>query len=134
MACFDFSDTVIEHFLNPRNAGILDNADAVGSCGDPSCGDTLTLMIKVEHDTIVDIRFQVFGCVAAIASSSMTTVLSKGKTLQDALKITDADIAEALDGLPEQKMHCSVLGAEALKNTIEDYYQKCGNAHQATNP
>jgi nitrogen fixation NifU-like protein len=102
----------------------MPNADAEGVCGDPGCGDSLTIFIKVKDNVIVDISFLVFGCVAAIATSSMTTELAKGKTLQEALQLTDTDIAEALGGLPENKMHCSVLGATALKNAIENYRAK----------
>lgn len=116
-----YSVKVIEHFMSPRNVGSMPNADAEGSFGDVDCGDFLTLYIKVEEEKIVDISFLVFGCTAAVATSSMTTVLAKGKRLDEALKITDTEIAEALDGLPENKLHCSVLGAEALKNAIENY-------------
>ena len=98
MFCENFSDKVIEHFMCPRNAGSMPDADGIGSCGDPSCGDSLTLYIKVKDNVITDISFLVFGCVAAIASSSMTTELAKGKTLEEALRITDNDIADALDG------------------------------------
>ncbi len=124
MFCHNFSDKVFDHFVNPRNAGGMDDADGVGTAGDPACGDSLTLYIKVKENVIKDISFLVFGCVAAIATSSMTTELAKGKSLDEAYKINDKDIANALDGLPEQKMHCSVLGATALKNAIDDYYSK----------
>lgn len=127
MFCQDFSDKVIEHFMCPRNVGSMPDADAIGSCGDPGCGDSLTLYIKVKDNVITDISFLVFGCVAAIASSSMTTELAKGKTLEEVLRITDSDIADALDGLPENKMHCSVLGATALKNAIENYSAQTAN-------
>ena len=127
MFCESFSDKVIEHFMCPRNVGSMPDADAIGSCGDPGCGDSLTLYIKVKDSVITDISFLVFGCVAAIASSSMTTELAKGKTLEEALRITDSDIADALDGLPENKIHCSVLGATALKNAIENYSAQTAN-------
>ena len=127
MFCESFSDKVIEHFMCPRNIGSMPDADAIGSCGDPGCGDSLTLYIKVKDNVITDISFLVFGCVAAIASSSMTTELAKGKTLEEALRITDNDIADALDGLPENKIHCSVLGATALKNVIENYSAQTAN-------
>ena len=127
MFCESFSDKVIEHFMCPRNVGSMPDADAIGNCGDPGCGDSLTLYIKVKDNVITDISFLVFGCVAAIASSSMTTELAKGKTLEEALRITDSDIADALDGLPENKIHCSVLGATALKNAIENYSAQTAN-------
>jgi nitrogen fixation NifU-like protein len=127
MFCAAFSDKVIEHFMCPRNVGSMPGADATGRCGDPSCGDSLTLYIKVKDNIITDISFMVFGCAAAIASSSMTTELAKGKTLEEAAQITDADIAEALDGLPEYKMHCSVLGATALKDAINNYLGRTMN-------
>ena len=118
----EFNDNVIDHFMSPRNAGTMPDADAVGSSGDPRCGDALTLSIKVKDDVITDISFLVFGCVAAIATSSMTTVLAKGKSLEEAYRMTDGDITNALGGLPEQKLHCSVLGADALKQAVENYY------------
>ncbi len=124
MFCCNFSDKVLEHFMTPRNSGSMIDADSIGTAGDPSCGDSLTLYIKVKDNIIEDISFMVFGCVAAIATSSMTTVLAKGKSLDEAYTINDQDIADALDGLPEQKMHCSVLGATALKNAIDNYYSK----------
>lgn len=124
MCCDLFTDTVMEHFMCPRNVGSMPDADGKGTCGDPGCGDSLTIYIKVKDNVITDISFLVFGCVAAIATSSMTTELVKGKTLEEALKLTDTDIADALGGLPEHKMHCSVLGATALKNAIKDYYSK----------
>ncbi len=119
-----FTDIVIEHFMCPRNVGSMPDANGEGTCGDPACGDSLTIYIKVKDNVITDISFLVFGCVAAIASSSMTTELAKGRTLEEALKITDTDIANALGGLPEHKMHCSVLGATALKNAIENYHTR----------
>jgi len=123
--CFDlYTDRVIEHFMCPRNVGSMPDADGEGICGDPGCGDYLTIYIKVHDNVITDISFLVFGCVASIASSSMTTELAKEKPLEEALKINDTDIANALGGLPEHKMHCSVLGADALKNAIENYYTK----------
>ena len=124
MFCCNFSDKVLEHFMTPRNSGSMVDADNIGTAGDPACGDSLTLYIKVKENIIEDISFMVFGCVAAIATSSMTTELAKGKSLDEAYKINDQDIADALDGLPEQKMHCSVLGATALKNAIDNYYSK----------
>ena len=119
--CASFSDKTIEHFMSPNNLGDMPGADAEGTCGDPGCGDYLVIFIKVKDNVIVDISFLVDGCVAAVASSSMATELAKGKTLDEAAGITDQDIVEALDGLPEHKLHCSVLGAAALQNAIENY-------------
>lgn len=117
----EYTDSVIDHFMSPRNVGNLPDANAIGRCGDPDCGDSLTLYLKVKDRVITDINFLVFGCVAAVAASSMTTVLAKGKTLEQAARITANDIADALGGLPERKVHCSVLGADALKKAIEFY-------------
>lgn len=108
----------------PRNVGSMPDADGEGTCGDPGCGDCLTIYIKVKDNIITGISFLVFGCAAAIATSSMTTELVKGKTLDEALRLTDIDIVNALGGLPEHKLHCSVLGATALKNAIEDYLKR----------
>lgn len=119
-----FTGLVIEHFMCPRNIGCMPDADGEGICGDPGCGDSLTIYIKVKDNVITDISFLVFGCVAAIATSSMTTELAKGRTLEGALEIRDTDIADALGGLPKHKMHCSVLGATALKNAVENYYAR----------
>ncbi len=130
MCCDFFTDIVMERFMCPRNTGSMPDADGEGTCGDPGCGDSLTIYIKVEGNVITDISFLVFGCVAAIASSSMTTELAKGKTLEEALRITDNDIANVLGGLPEHKMHCSVLGATALKNAIENYYARASNCEK----
>ncbi len=121
MADYDFSDKVMEHFICPRNAGSMPDADSEGKSGEAGCGDTLTIYIKVRNNIIVDISFLVFGCAAAIATSSITTVLAKGRTLEDAYRITEEDIVNALDGLPELKIHCSVLGARALRNAIDNY-------------
>ena len=119
-----YNDTLLEHFMYPRNVGVMRDADGEGTCGDPGCGDALTLYIKVKNDVIEDISFMVFGCPAAIATSSMTTELIKGKTVEEALKLTEEDIMESLGGLPEHKMHCSNLGAKALQNAINDYFEK----------
>ncbi|MCD6236418.1 MAG: Fe-S cluster assembly scaffold protein NifU, partial [Thermoplasmata archaeon] len=115
---------VIEHFRNPRNMGEIKNADGVGTVGNPVCGDTMTLYIKVKNNRITDIKFKTFGCAAAIATSSMITELAKGKTLEEAEKITRDDVANELEGLPPIKMHCSNLAADALKAAIEDYKKK----------
>ncbi|WBW99726.1 iron-sulfur cluster assembly scaffold protein [Oceanirhabdus sp. W0125-5] len=117
----DYSDLVIEHFMCPRNVGILQNSNGEGSNGDPQCGDFLDIYIRVENNIIEDISFLVQGCPASIATSSMVTELAKGKPLQEALEITEEDIIDALGGLPEQKKHCSNLGVKALRNAIEDY-------------
>lgn len=123
-----YTETVIEHFLHPRNVGIMDDADGEGTFGDPECGDYLNIYIKVKENIIEDINFLVFGCAGAIATSSMTTVLAKGKTLEEAEKLTDDDIVKALGGLPEDKEHCSNLGVGALRNAIEDFRMKSHKA------
>ena len=124
MGCFDFSDIVLDHFMNPRNIGGMDDANGIGAIGEPSCGDALTIYIQVNDNVITDISFLVHGCVAAIATSSMTTELAKGKTLEEAYQITEEDVVAALSGLPDYKLHCSLLGPEALKKAIDDYRQK----------
>ena len=116
-----YSEKVLEHFKNPRNVGELENPDGVGVEGNPVCGDLMEIHIQVEDDRITDIRFKTFGCGSAIATSSMVTEMAKGKTLDEALKITRNDVANELDGLPKQKMHCSNLAADALHKAIEDY-------------
>ncbi|MDO9535041.1 MAG: iron-sulfur cluster assembly scaffold protein [Bacillota bacterium] len=121
-----YSDRVIEHFLNPRNAGYISNPDGVGIIGDPSCGDYLRIYIIVKDNRISDIKFEIFGCPAAIATSSVLTELAKGKTLEEALKITDLDVIRNLGGLPDPKVHCSNLGAGALHEAIQDYKKACG--------
>ena len=119
-----FTDEVIDYFSNPRNAGEMEDANGIGDAGDPSCGDTMRLYIKVEENVITGVSFKICGCVAALASASVTTVLVKGKTIDEALMITNKDISDALGGLPEQKLHCSVLGAEAIRNAVADYRSK----------
>ena len=119
-----YSEKVMDHFRNPRNMGEMENPDGVGKVGNPVCGDMVELYIKVENDVITDVKFMTFGCGAAIATSSMVTELVKGKTLDEALKISNATVAEALDGLPPVKMHCSVLAEDALKGAIEDYRKR----------
>ncbi len=116
-----YSDKVMDHFMNPRNVGEMNNADGIGRVGNPVCGDIMELFIKVKCNTIVDAKFRTFGCGAAIATSSMVTEMVKGKTIDEALKISNKAVAEALDGLPPVKMHCSVLAEDALKAAIEDY-------------
>jgi nitrogen fixation NifU-like protein len=114
----------MEHFMNPRNVGEIETPDGVGEEGNPVCGDMMTFYIKVKDNVIEDIKFQTFGCGAAIAVSSMVSEMAKGKTLEEALKITNKMVAEALEGLPKQKLHCSNLGADALHKAIEDYQRK----------
>jgi len=119
-----YSEKVMEHFRNPRNVGEIENADGIGHVGNPVCGDIMELYIKVRDDVIVDAKFKTFGCGAAIATSSMVTELVKGKTIDEALAISNRAVAEALGGLPPVKMHCSVLAQDALKSAIEDYMKK----------
>ncbi|MHB0976174.1 MAG: Fe-S cluster assembly scaffold protein NifU [Candidatus Aquicultorales bacterium] len=119
-----YSEKVMEHFRNPRNVGEIDDADGVGEVGNPVCGDMMKIFIKVKEDKIDDIKFQTLGCGAAIATSSMVTELAMGKTLDEALTITKQAVAEALDGLPPAKMHCSVLAADGLHEAIADYRAK----------
>ena len=116
-----YSKTVMDHFKNPRNVGTIEDADAVGEVGNPLCGDMMTIYLKIKDEAIEDIKFQTFGCGSAIAVSSMLTEMAKGKTLKDAKKITNKDVAEALEGLPKNKLHCSNLGADALQMAIKDY-------------
>ena len=120
-----YSNKVMDNFTNPQNVGEIEDADGIGKVGNPSCGDLMWMYIKVDKDDrISDIKFKTFGCGAAIATSSMTTELAKGKTLDEAMKITRKDVADALDGLPPLKMHCSNLAADALHSAIEDYRSK----------
>jgi nitrogen fixation NifU-like protein len=119
-----YNEKIMDHFRNPRNVGVIDGADGVGEVGNPVCGDVMTLYIKVKDDVIEDIKFETFGCGAAIAVSSMVSEMAKGKSIEEASKITNQMVAEALDGLPRQKMHCSNLGADALRKAIENYRNK----------
>jgi nitrogen fixation NifU-like protein len=119
-----YSDKVMDHFTNPRNVGDMEDADGVGQEGNPTCGDAMKIYIKVKNDRIVDAKFKTFGCGAAIAVSSMVTEMVKGKTLDEALAISKEAVANELGGLPPQKMHCSMLGSDALKKAIEDYRSK----------
>jgi nitrogen fixation NifU-like protein len=124
MASKGYSEKVFEHFQNPRNIGALENYSAKGRVGNPTCGDIMEIYIHVQDDKIEDIGFKTFGCVAAIATSSMTTELAKGKTLEEALEITRQDVADSLDGLPLVKMHCSNLAADALHDAVNNYLAK----------
>lgn len=119
-----YSEKVMDHFRNPRNVGVIENADGVGEVGNAKCGDIMKIYLKIENDIIEDVKFETFGCGSAIASSSMATELIKGKPLAEAMKLTNKAVAEALDGLPPQKVHCSVLAEEAIKGAIEDYYSR----------
>lgn len=119
-----YSDKVMDHFTNPRNVGEIADPDGVGKVGNPQCGDVMWLYIKVKDDIITDIKFKTFGCGAAIATSSMITELARGKTVEEAKKISRGDVAEALDGLPPVKMHCSNLASDALREAIKDYEAK----------
>ena len=121
-----YSGKVVEHFTNPRNMGEMEDADAVGKVGNPTCGDLIWIYIKVKDDIITDVMFKTFGCAAAIATSSMVTELTKGKTLKEAYQITRNDVADSLEGLPPIKMHCSNLAADGLHKAIEEYLQKTG--------
>jgi len=121
-----YSEKVMDHFTNPRNVGEIENADGIGQVGNPKCGDIMKMYLKIENNVIVDAKFKTFGCGAAVATSSMATELVKGKTIEEALKITNQAVAEALDGLPPVKMHCSNLAEEAIKAAIDDYKRKHG--------
>ena len=121
-----YSSKVMEHFAHPHNVGEIPNADGVGNVGNPVCGDVMRLYIKVENNIITEAKFKTFGCGAAIATSSMVTDMIQGKTIEEALKISNAAVAEALGGLPKVKMHCSVLAEEALRSALDDYYKKKG--------
>ena len=126
-----YSDTVMDHFTQPRNTGVIDDADGIGEVGNPVCGDMMTFYIKVKDGRLADVKFQTFGCVAAIAVSSMVSEMAKGKKLEEAQKITNKDVADTLGGLPKNKLHCSNLGAEALALAIKNYQEKQAQASQA---
>ena len=127
MAQIGYSKKVMEHFMNPRNVGVIENPDGYGKVGNPVCGDVMEIFIKVKDDIITDIKFRTFGCGSAIATSSMVTELAKGKNVEEAMKITRGDVATELEGLPAQKMHCSNLAADALHEAIKDYKKKKEN-------
>jgi nitrogen fixation NifU-like protein len=120
----DYTDKVLEHFRNPKNMGKIDNPDGIGKVGNPVCGDVMVIYIKVEDNKILDCKFETFGCVAAIATSSVLTELVKGKTIEEALRVSNKDVAEELGGLPSIKMHCSLLAEKGIKTAIEDYLKK----------
>ncbi len=121
-----YSEKVMDHFRNPRNVGIIEDADGIGEVGNPVCGDIMKIYLKIENEIITDVKFETFGCGSAIASSSMATEMIKGKPVSEALEVTNRAVAEALDGLPPHKMHCSVLAEEAIKAAIKDHYDRCG--------
>ena len=124
-----YSETVMDHFMNPRNVGEIENADGVGEVGNAKCGDIMKMYIKVDNNVITDVKFETFGCGSAIASSSMATEMIRGKTIEQALAITNKQVVEALGGLPAHKLHCSVLAEEAIKSAVKDYYDKNGIAY-----
>lgn len=121
-----YSEKVMDHFRNPRNVGVIENADGIGEVGNAKCGDIMKIYLKIEDDIIVDAKFETFGCGSAIASSSMATELIKGKPVSEALALTNKAVVEALDGLPAHKIHCSVLAEEAIKKALQNYYEKSG--------
>ena len=123
-----YSDKVMEHFLQPRNVGVIEDADGVGEVGNAKCGDIMKMYLKIDDDIITDVKFETCGCASAIASSSMATELIKGQRVEDAMTLTNKAVAEALDGLPAYKMHCSVLAEEAIQAALEDYKKKHGQA------
>ena len=119
-----YSEKVMDHFRNPRNVGVIEDADGVGEVGNAKRGDIMKMYLKIDNDVITDVKFETFGCGSAIASSSMATELIKGKPVSEVRKLTNQAVAEALDGLPDYKMHCSVLAEEAIQSALEDYYRK----------
>ena len=124
-----YSEKVMDHFRNPRNVGVIENADGVGEVGNPVCGDIMKIYLKIDNDTISDVKFETFGCGSAIASSSMATEMIKGKTVDEALAVTNRQVVDALGGLPAHKLHCSVLAEESIKSAVKDYYDRSGIAY-----
>ena len=127
-----YSEKVMDHFRNPRNVGVIEDADGIGEVGNAKCGDIMKIYLKIENDIIIDVKFETFGCGSAIASSSMATELIKGKPVADALALTNKAVVEALDGLPAHKIHCSVLAEEAIKKALRDYYERTGIEYDHT--
>lgn len=119
-----YSEKVMDHFLNPRNVGVIEDANGIGEVGNAKCGDIMKIYLKIEDDIVKDVKFETFGCGSAIASSSMATELIKGKPLEEVKELTNKAVTEALDGLPAHKLHCSVLAEEAIQNALDDYYSK----------
>lgn len=126
-----YSETVMDHFRNPRNVGVIEDADGVGEVGNVQCGDIMKIYLKIKEGIISDVKFETFGCGSAIASSSMATEMIKGKPVAEAMALTNRAVAEALDGLPAHKLHCSVLAEEAIKKALQDYYERNGMAEEA---
>ena len=126
-----YSEKVMDHFLHPRNVGIIEDADAVGEVGNAKCGDIMKMYLKIKEDVIEDVKFETFGCGSAIASSSMATEMIKGKPVSEAMKLTNKAVTEALDGLPAHKIHCSVLAEEAIRSALEDYNRRRGESEEA---
>ncbi len=124
-----YTDTVMDHFQHPRNVGSIENADAIGEVGNAKCGDIMKMYLKIKDNVITDVKFETFGCGSAIASSSMATEMIKGKTIDEALAVTNKQVVEALGGLPAHKLHCSVLAEESIKSAIKDYYDRNGIAY-----
>ena len=127
-----YSEKVMDHFRNPRNLGVIEDADGVGEVGNAKCGDIMKIYLKIDDDVITDVKFETFGCGSAIASSSMATEMIKGKQLSEALELTNKAVTEALDGLPAHKLHCSVLAEEAIKAAVQNYYEKNGIDYDKT--
>ena len=127
-----YSEKVMDHLMHPRNVGVIEDADGIGEVGNAKCGDIMKIYLKIENDIIVDVKFETFGCGSAIASSSMATEMIKGKSINDAMALTNQAVTEALDGLPPVKVHCSVLAEEAIKNALKDYYEKNGIPYDAS--
>ena len=119
-----YSEKVMDHFMHPRNVGVIENADGIGEVGNAKCGDIMKIYLKIENEIIVDVKFETFGCGSAIASSSMATEMIMGKSIHEAMALTNKAVAEALDGLPAHKLHCSVLAEEAIKNALKDYFDR----------
>ena len=126
-----YSEKVMDHFLHPRNVGVIEDANAIGEVGNAKCGDIMKMYLKIKDDIVEDVKFETFGCGSAIASSSMATELIKGKPVSEAMQLTNKAVAEALDGLPAYKMHCSVLAEEAIRSALDDYYKKNPEKKQA---
>lgn len=126
-----YSETVMDHFRNPRNVGVIEDADGVGEVGNVQCGDIMKIYLKINEGIISDVKFETFGCGSAIASSSMATEMIKGKPVAEAMALTNRAVAEALDGLPAHKLHCSVLAEEAIKKALQDYYERNGMSNEA---